>query len=98
MPFPVPTEPLTEARCEAIELAGGSSFSDYTIPVMSLELQQGIGRLIRHRGDSGVAAILDPRLVNKGYGKQILRDLPPMGQTFSLNEVQTFFDQRLARA
>ena len=91
MPFPVPTEPLTEARCEAIEMAGGSSFADYTIPVMSLELQQGVGRLIRHRNDRGVAAILDPRLVNKSYGKAILRDLPPMPQTFSLGEVGDFF-------
>lgn len=93
MPFPVPTEPLTEARCEAIEMAGGSAFADYTIPVMSLELQQGVGRLIRHRGDKGVAAILDPRLVNKSYGKQILRDLPPMAQTFDLAEVGAFFSE-----
>lgn len=91
MPFPVPTEPLTEARCEAIEMAGGSSFSDYTIPVMSLELQQGVGRLIRHRGDRGVAAILDPRLVNKGYGKQILKDLPPMPLQFKISEISDFF-------
>lgn len=89
MPFPVPTEPLTEARCEAIERNGGSSFADYTIPVMSLELQQGVGRLIRHRGDRGVAAILDPRLATKSYGKQILRDLPPMRQHFTLGEVET---------
>jgi ATP-dependent DNA helicase DinG len=92
MPFPVPTEPMTEARVEAIEAAGGSGFGDYTIPVMSLVLQQAAGRLIRHRNDRGVVAILDPRIVSKSYGKQILRDLPPMGFTTKIAEVQTFFD------
>ena len=90
MPFPVPNEPLTEARCEAIEMAGGSAFADYSIPVMSLELQQAVGRLIRHRNDKGVAAILDPRLATKGYGRQILRDLPPMPRA-SLAEIGEFF-------
>lgn len=91
MPFPRPTEPLFQARCEAIEMGGGNSFNDLTMPMMSLELQQGVGRLIRHRGDIGVAAILDPRLVNKGYGKRILRDLPPMPQTFKIEDVTEFF-------
>lgn len=91
MPFPVPTEPMTEARCDAIRAKGGNDFSDYTIPVMSLTLQQAVGRLIRHREDTGVVAILDPRLVTKGYGKQIMRDLPPMGYTASITEVEEFF-------
>jgi ATP-dependent DNA helicase DinG len=94
MPFPVPDEPLTQARCEAIEAAGGSSFRDFTIPVMSLVLQQATGRLIRHREDRGVVAILDPRIQTKGYGKTVLRDLPPMGKVFDLPEVESF----LARA
>lgn len=98
MPFPVPTEPLTEARCEAIEMAGGSSFRDYTIPVMSLELQQGVGRLIRHTSDRGVAAILDPRLVSKPYGRGILRDLPPMASVHTVADVETFFEQEAALA
>lgn len=75
-PFPVPTEPLTEARCEAIKRHGGSDFSEYTIPVMTLTLKQAFGRLIRHRNDRGVVAILDPRLKTKGYGRGILKSLP----------------------
>lgn len=92
MPFPRPGEPLTDARCEAIEAAGGNAFSDYTIPVMSLVLQQAAGRLIRHRDDKGVVAILDPRIVTKGYGKRILSDLPPMGRTYDLSDVEAFLN------
>lgn len=92
MPFPVPTEPLTAARMEAVEAAGGNSFADYTVPVMSLVLQQAAGRLIRHREDRGVVAILDPRLTTKGYGKTIVRDLPPMRPCFDLAEVEAFLN------
>lgn len=92
MPFPRPDEPLTQARCEAIEAAGGNAFSDYTIPVMSLVLQQATGRLIRHRNDKGVVAILDPRMLSKGYGKRILSDLPPMGRTYDITEVEAFLN------
>lgn len=92
LPFPVPNEPMTEARCEAITRAGGNSFSDYSVPVMTLVLQQAVGRLIRRSSDKGVVAILDPRLVTKGYGTSIRRDLPPMPLVKSLAEVQGFLD------
>jgi len=90
MPFPVPDEPLTEARCEVIERRGGSPFAEYSVPVMSLVLQQAAGRLMRHTTDQGVVAILDHRIVSKGYGKKVLRDLPPMTLTHEPREVQSF--------
>lgn len=96
MPFPVPTEPLTEARCEAIDMAGGSSFKEYSIPMMSLELQQGTGRLIRHRNDRGVVVVLDPRLVTTGYGQGVLRDLPPMTRLTSLGALEEFYAELAA--
>lgn len=76
LPFLVPTDPVVEARSRRIERNGGNSFSDLTIPHMSLVLKQGFGRLIRHRNDRGVVAILDSRLVNQGWGQKILRSLP----------------------
>lgn len=76
LPFPVPTDPVIEAKCARIERNGGNSFTDFVIPTMSLILKQAFGRLIRHRGDHGVVAILDSRLVNERWGKKILNGLP----------------------
>jgi ATP-dependent DNA helicase DinG len=92
LPFPVPTEPLVEARCDAIKRAGGSDFKEFTIPVMSLVLKQAFGRLIRHRNDQGVVAILDPRLKTKGYGKTIMGSLPPAREVLTIGEVTDFFE------
>lgn len=91
MPFPVPTEPLTEARCEAIKRRGESDFAEYTIPVMTLTLKQAFGRLIRHRNDKGVVAILDPRLKTKGYGRKILKSLPSAPVVTTLSDVEIYF-------
>ncbi len=46
-----------------------------------IALKQGVGRLIRDHGDSGVLMICDPRLAQRGYGKRFLRSLPPMQRT-----------------
>ncbi|HEU4993211.1 MAG TPA: helicase C-terminal domain-containing protein [Gemmatimonadaceae bacterium] len=77
LPFKVPTEPLTAAHCEAIERAGGDPFSEYMLPHAALRLKQGFGRLIRTTTDSGVVVIADPRVIRMGYGRELLRVLPP---------------------
>ena len=76
LPFAVPTYPLTEARCEAITLAGGNSFREYSIPEAVIKLKQGFGRLVRKADDKGIVVILDSRILTKGYGKIFLRALP----------------------
>ncbi|SHJ20205.1 ATP-dependent DNA helicase DinG [Malonomonas rubra DSM 5091] len=77
LPFKVPTEPVLEARAQAIEARGGDSFMEYTVPQAVIRFKQGFGRLIRHRKDRGVVLILDTRVVRRGYGRMFLRSLPP---------------------
>jgi ATP-dependent DNA helicase DinG len=77
VPFRVPSEPVTAAQCEAIERAGGNSFSDYMVPHAALRLKQGFGRLIRTATDHGAVVLCDPRVVRKSYGRALLAGLPP---------------------
>lgn len=77
LPFRVPTEPLTAARCERIERSGGEPFREYMLPDAALRLKQGFGRLIRTNEDRGAVVLMDPRVVSKFYGSGLLDSLPP---------------------
>jgi hypothetical protein len=77
LPFASPGDPITAARIDAIRARGGEPFGEYQVPLAILALQQGLGRLIRHRRDRGVLAVLDPRLRTKGYGRRFLASIPP---------------------
>jgi ATP-dependent DNA helicase DinG len=91
LPFASPGDPITAARIDAIRARGGDPFGEYQVPLAILTLQQGLGRLIRHRRDRGVLAILDPRLRTKGYGRRFLASLPPAPVVHDLNAVEAFF-------
>jgi ATP-dependent DNA helicase DinG len=92
LPFASPGDPITSARIEAINEAGGNAFGEYQIPLAILALQQGLGRLIRHRQDRGILAVLDPRLRTMGYGRRFLASLPPAPVTYDLESIDKFFD------
>jgi ATP-dependent DNA helicase DinG len=91
LPFPSPRDPLHEARTQRIDDQGGNSFTEYTLPLMILNLKQGFGRLIRAKTDRGVVAILDSRLSTKRYGDLVLRSLPPAKIARRFDQVHSFF-------
>lgn len=91
LPFPTPSDPLHSARMKSIEEGGGSSFGEYMLPMMTLTLKQGFGRLIRRSSDLGVVAMLDERLTSKGYGRQSRDDLPPARFTRNFRDVHQFY-------
>jgi ATP-dependent DNA helicase DinG len=91
LPFAAPGDPLHEARCERIAQEGGDWFRDYALPSAVLQLRQGFGRLIRSHADSGVVALLDPRLRTRGYGRTFLSALPSARVASDRDEVDRFF-------
>jgi ATP-dependent DNA helicase DinG len=56
-----------------------------------MTLKQGFGRLIRTQRDAGVVAILDGRIVRRGYGRALLASLPPAKRVSSLEELRAFW-------
>ena len=93
LPFVPPGDPITAARIEAIEASGGNGFVDYQVPLAILTLQQGFGRLIRHRSDRGILVLLDPRVQTMAYGRRFLASLPPAPLTHDLADVERFFSR-----
>jgi ATP-dependent DNA helicase DinG len=91
IPFLVPSDPLVRARSLAIEAAGGNAFSSYQVPAAALTLKQGFGRLIRTRTDRGIVALLDERVLCRGYGQRLLGALPPARRTELFGEVRRFW-------
>ena len=73
LPFQVPTDPVVKARSDQYS----DPFNEYSIPQAVLRFRQGIGRLIRNKGDRGSIVLLDQRITGRSYGKSFLRSAPP---------------------
>ena len=93
LPFPRPDEPLWKARRER---AAGRAFSLVDVPRAATLLAQGAGRLLRTASDRGVVAVLDPRLANAGYRRDVLLPMPPLKRSVSRDEVAAFLAAALA--
>ena len=91
IPFEVPTDPVIIAKINRIKNKGGNPFFDFQVPRAILTLRQGVGRLMRTGSDHGVIALLDARLVTKGYGRHFIKSLPPSPKSSDLEEVRNFF-------
>jgi ATP-dependent DNA helicase DinG len=84
LPFARPDDPLLEARREQV---GRRAFELIDLPRAITLLAQGTGRLIRTAEDTGVVAVLDPRLATARYRWDLIRGLPPMRRTKDRAEV-----------
>ncbi len=72
LPFPQYGDPIVKAR----ERVAENAFRDVQMTDMLIDLRQGVGRLIRSKGDRGCVAILDSRVWTKSYGGAALAALP----------------------
>jgi len=98
LPFESPGEPITEARIQYLREQGKNPFADYQTPTAIIQLRQGAGRLIRDRTDWGVIALLDRRVVTKGYGRKFLASLPPSVRTEKFKDVAAWWRRRMGIA
>jgi len=90
LPFAAPTDPLVEAKMELIKSGGRDPFLTYQVPQAVLMLRQGLGRLIRHRRDKGVLAMLDGRFYTRSYGAIFRESLSDHRITDDWNQLQSF--------
>jgi ATP-dependent DNA helicase DinG len=93
LPFPVPSDPIAEAKADAIRAKYGdrATFRMLSLPEMILKLKQGSGRLIRTKTDRGMVAILDTRVRTRGYKNEVLGSLPGFRRVQELADIEAFF-------
>ena len=92
LPFAPPGDPVVAARLRALEEQGRDGFSELSVPAAALALRQGFGRLIRHRTDRGLVAVLDRRLVSKSYGRAFLATLPRSPLLRSIEDARRWWE------
>ncbi|MGH9155980.1 MAG: ATP-dependent DNA helicase [Acidimicrobiales bacterium] len=97
IPFPRPTDPLTQARREAALARREDPFHAVDLPAAATQLAQGVGRLIRSATDEGVVAVFDRRLATAGYRRTLLDTLPPFRRSLDGAEAAARLE-RLAAA
>lgn len=93
LPFAVPDHPLTQARLADLEGRGEDAFMGYQVPKAALLLKQGFGRLIRHRNDIGIVAIMDPRIRTRYYGRIFLDALPQCREMEGIDELAAAYKE-----
>ena len=96
LPFAPPNDPVVAARVRALEADGRDAFAELSVPAAALALKQGFGRLIRTRTDRGLVAVLDRRLVSRGYGRAFLATLPPAPVLRSVEAARRWWEDGVA--
>ena len=96
LPFPVPTDPINEARSQVLIQQGREPFFEDSVPRAVIRFRQGVGRLIRHRYDRGYAVICDGRVVRRSYGRIFLSSVGDVNVSrASLDELTLDIEQFL---
>jgi ATP-dependent DNA helicase DinG len=88
LPFSVPDRPMVRAKMERLQDGGINPFNAYQVPSAVIRFKQGFGRLVRSGEDRGVVAVLDARIMTKGYGKQFIMSLPECTVVHSMEELK----------
>jgi ATP-dependent DNA helicase DinG len=94
LPFAVPSDPIIEARMELLKAQNKNPFMHYQVPQAITLLRQGFGRLIRTATDTGIVAILDPRIKSKYYGRHFLNSLPDCKKVSDIKDIKNFLLQK----
>jgi len=92
IPFPGPAEFLIKAWSQQSSAkANGFGWRNVELPIGVLRVVQAAGRLIRKKYDSGVFAVLDPRMTRSDYSQKFISSLPDMPVTENIDDVEVFF-------
>lgn len=94
LPFPVPSDPITEHKIKNSKDAMNEIF----LPEMLIKLRQGTGRLIRSETDIGIISILDSRLSKrnkKSYRDSVINALPFKTYTEDIKTVKDFSQNKI---
>ena len=88
LPFAVPSDPVVEARMESLSAQGKDPFYEFQVPQAVITFKQGFGRLVRTATDSGIVAVLDPRIRRKAYGRVFIDSIPDVEVTSDLEALK----------
>lgn len=93
LPFAPKDDPVLLARSRWIAEQGGNPFVEHHVPLATIALKQGTGRLIRSEHDRGILIIGDRRVLPSisSYGRRFLESLPPFSRTLKLERVLDFW-------
>lgn len=84
IPFAPPDSPVDQALAEWLESEQRNPFAELTVPRAGVKLAQWVGRGIRTTSDRAVITICDTRLQSQAYGPRLLRGLPEIPVTQSV--------------
>lgn len=103
LPFDNPKDTLVRKMNHHLRKEGKQPFYDYNLPVMLLKLKQAIGRTKRADHQRSAVILLDHRVLQKRYSRQITRFLKAEYTVATLDmaelafHVQTFFAQSIKK-